>query len=145
MAAAAILLQENASEAIYALAIPAPRPCTLRFSVTSEGVLVYDNQQPNARRCCGRKTSKYLAAAMCRTARERVPGALRNRTLRGLAFELRVHNRAYRLGLFRSHSIVTDMGGLDPQAPDYDDNALLFEHPLRSLPRILFFVLHPKS
>ena len=82
---------------------------------------------------------------MCRVARERVPGTLRDRTQRGLAFELRVHNRAYRLGLFRSHSVTTEIGGLDPQAPDYDDNGVWFERPLRSLPRIVYCLLAKNS
>ena len=75
-------------------------------------------------------------AAMREIALARNPGALSGRTLRGMAFELRVHYRAYRMGLKRSHAAVTELGGLDSAAPDFDDNAAWFERPLRSLPAI---------
>ena len=137
------LRQETASEAIYDVSIHAPRHvCTLAFSVTSVGALGFDNRQPNARACANRRLSLALAAEMARVARERVPGALQGRTQRGLAFELRVHNRFYRLGLFRHRTVTTEMGSPLPSVPDFDHNAAWFEHPIRSLPRMIKALLH---
>ena len=119
------------------------RSVTLSFTLTRAGILGFDNRQPNARACANRQISLALASEMARTARQRVPGALRGRTQRGLAFELRVHNVACRLGLFRTRSVTTEMGSPDPAAPDYDHNAAWFEHPLRSLPKIVKATLFP--
>lgn len=119
------------------------RSVTLSFTLTRAGILGFDNRQPDARACANRQISLALASEMARTARQRVPGALRGRTQRGLAFELRVHYAAYRLGIFRAYSVTTEMGSLDPDAPDYDHNAAWFEHPLRSLPKIVKATLFP--
>ena len=135
------LRQDTLHETIYDVTVFTPLPCTLCFSVTRDGSLGFDNRQPNANVCARRAISRILAAEMSRTARERIPGALQGRTLRGLAFELRVHNRAFRLGLFRSHSVTTELGSLPAAAPGYDPNAIWFEHPLRSLPSILCALL----
>ena len=137
MTAITKLRQETLQQAIYDVTVFAPVPCTLSFSVTQDGFLGFDNRQPNAKACLNRAVSRLLAAEMSRTACERVPGALKGRSLRGLAFELRVHNRAFRLGLFRSHSVTTELGGLDAFAPGYDHNAIWFEHPFRCIPAIL--------
>lgn len=132
------LRTETNEHALYAVSLSAPRRShTLRFSVTPQGSLGFDNRQPDARACAKRQISLALAAEMARVARERVPGALRGRTQRGLAFELRVHNIAYRLGLFRTRSVTTEMGSPFADAPDYDHNAAWFEHPVRSLPGII--------
>ena len=144
MTAVATLLQETDTGAIFDVALSGPRrSLSLRFSVTPEGALGIDNRQPGARACAGRQLSLALASEMARVARERVPGALSGRTQRGLAFELRMHNVAYRLGLFRTRSVTTEMGSPDPAAPDYDHNAAWFEHPLRSLPKIVKATLFP--
>lgn len=144
MTAVATLLQETDTGAIFDVGLSGPRrSLSLRFSVTPEGVLGFDNRQPGARACAGRQLSLALASEMARVARERVPGALSGRTQRGLAFELRVHNVAYRLGLFRTRSVTTEMGSPDPAAPDYDHNAAWFEYPLRSLPKIVKATLFP--
>lgn len=138
MTAVATLLQETDTGAIFDVALSGPRrSLSLRFSVTPEGALGIDNRQPGARACAKRQISRTLAAEMARVARERVPGALRGRTQRGLAFELRVHNIAYRLGLFRTRSVTTEMGSPFADAPDHDHNAAWFEHPVRSLPGII--------
>ena len=141
------LLQENEPGAICRAELPCPswedpaRVCALNFSVTPAGVLSFDNRQPGAKACAGRRASRLMAEAMVRTARERCPEALPGRTTRGLARELRVHNWFYRLGILRRHSVTSEMGGLDPAAPDYDDNAVCFEHPIRSLPQVLKLML----
>ena len=138
MTVASVLRQETDRQAEYELSVSFwHQSHTLRFSVTPEGALGFDNRQPGARACAGRQLSLALASEMARVARERVPGALSGRTQRGLAFELRVHNVAYRLGLFRTRSVTTEMGSPDPAAPDYDHNAAWFEHPVRSLPGII--------
>jgi NitT/TauT family transport system substrate-binding protein len=49
----------------------------------------------------------------------------------GLAFELRLHYRFWRRHILRSRTAVSDMGGLDRSAPDYDNNAILFERAAR--------------
>lgn len=112
-------------------------PAALEFTVTPKGALIFDNRQSGARLCERRRISLALAGAMTRAARERVPCAQAGRTQKGAARELRIHSRAYALGVKRSHSVTTELGSPDPAAPDYDDNALLFERPLRSLPAIL--------
>ena len=78
-----------------------------------------------------------LAEEMIRAAQTRVPGALGGRTHRAVAFELRVHYCAFRLGVLRSHSVTAEIGSLRPDAADYDSNAVWFEHPFRSAPAIL--------
>lgn len=115
---------------------PGSPAAALRFTLTPEGALKLDNSQPEARRLRGKRLSLAMAAAMREAVLARNPNALSGRTLRGMAFELRVHCRAYRMGLKRSHAAVTELGGLDPAAPDFDDNAAWFERPLRSLPSI---------
>lgn len=136
--------EETDKNLYYEVSVSSPRrSVTLCFSVTPAGALGFDNRQPGARACAGRQLSLALASEMARVARERVPGALSGRTQRGLAFELRVHNVAYRLGLFRTRSVTTEMGSPDPAAPDYDHNAAWFEHPLRSLPKIVKATLFP--
>ncbi len=140
------LRQETDKNALYDVTVSnVHRSLTLGFSVTPEGGLSFDNRQPNSRACANRRTSLALAAEMTQTARRRVPGSLRGRTQRGLAFELRVHNRAYRLGLFRIHSVTTEMGSPDPTAPDYDHNAAWFEHPIRRLPLLIRILLGKHS
>ena len=144
MTAVTTLRQETGNGALFDVSVSGPRRSqTLCFSVTSEGALGFDNRQPNARACANRQLSNALAAEMARIARGRVPGALRGRTQRGLAFELRVHYAAYRLGLFRTRSVTMEMGSLFPDAPDYDHNAAWFEHPSRSLPRMVKALLSP--
>ena len=109
----------------------------LVFTVTPEGALAVDNRQSCARLCTGRRSSLLLAEAMLQAARAQVPEALSGRSLKGLARELRLHRRAYALGLLRRHSGTTEAGSVDPAAPDYDDNALWFERPVRGLPAVL--------
>lgn len=137
------LLSENETGAIYRCVLtrsarrgPA-RTVVLHFTVTKQGALGFDNRQPGARACAGRRASRLLAADMAAAARARVPGALSDRTEKGLAFELRVHNRAYRLGVHRYHSVTAEIGGAVPDAPDYDSNAIWFERPLRNIRPIL--------
>ena len=142
MTAVTTLQQETGSDALFAVSLSGPRRShILRFSVTKDGAIGFDNRQPDARVCAGRRASLALASELLRIARSRVPGALRGRTKRGIAFELRVHNRAHRLGLFRTHSVPTEMGSLDPDAPDFDHNAAWFEHPVRSLPQMVKWLL----
>lgn len=145
-------LEETENGTVFRTVLPIPAPgeakparragspgrsaAALQFTVTPEGALKLDNSQAEARRLLGRRLSLAMAAAMREIALARNPGALSGRTLRGMAFELRVHYRAYRMGLKRSHAAVTELGGLDPAAPDFDDNAAWFERPLRSLPAI---------
>ena len=144
MTAVTTLQQETDTGAVFAVSLSDPRRShTLRFSVTPQGSLGFDNRQPDARACANRQLSLALASEMARIARGRIPGALRGRTQRGLAFELRVHNIAYRLGLFRTRSVTTEMGSPFADAPDYDHNAVWFEHPLRSLPKIVKATLFP--
>ena len=136
------LLQETEAGAVYRAELPCPtrkdpaRVCALNFSLSPEGVLGFDNRQPDVRNGVGRQASRLLAEAMARTARERCPEALPGRTTRGLARELRIHYRFYRLGLLRRHTVTAEMGGLDPAGPGYDNNAFCFEHTLRGLPRL---------
>ena len=134
-------LESGAEGTVYRALLPQPL-CkrgegALRFTVTPQGALIFDNRQPDARLCARRRVGAALAEAMTRTAQAQVPGAQAGRTQKGVARELRVHRRAYALGLKRSHSVTTELGSPDPAAPDYDDNALWFERPLRSLPGIL--------
>lgn len=137
------LIAENETGAVYRVVFPRSRPeepgesLALEFSVTPQGGLGFDNRQPGARVCAGRRISRILAAEMTRTARARVPGALGGRTEKGLAFELRVHNRAHRVGFRPDHAVTAEMGSPDPAAPDYDNNAAWFEHPVRQLPLLL--------
>lgn len=144
------LLSENETGAVYRSVVTptgregAGRSLALEFTVTAQGVLEFDNRQPGARACAGRRVSRLLAAEMSRTARTRVPGALGGRTEKGLACELRFHNRAYRLGFLRSHSVTAEMGSPDPGAPDRDSNAAWFEHPVRKLPLLLKLLLKSK-
>lgn len=138
--------EETDKNLYYDVSVSSPRrSVTLCFSVTPAGGLGFDNRQPNACACANRRVSLALASEMARIARERVPGALHGRTQRGLAFELRVHNVAYRLGLFRTQSVTAEMGSPDPDAPDYDHNAAWFEHPVRCLPEIVKAVLFTRS
>ncbi|MBQ1411295.1 MAG: hypothetical protein IIY94_08485 [Oscillospiraceae bacterium] len=138
MTANVTLQLEDEQRALYHITLRTPHgTCTLAFSVTPKGALGFDNRQANARVCMERRLSRVLAAEMIRTARERVPGALCGRTPRGLAFELRAHYRAYRLGILRIHSVTAEMGATDPHAPDHDSNAAWFEHPVRGLPSTL--------
>ena len=137
------LISENENGAVYRVVFPRSRggepgePLALEFSVTSRGCLGFDNRQPGARACAKRRVSRLLAEEMTRTARERVPGALGGRTEKGLAFELRVHNRAHRLGFRPDHAVTAEMGSPYPAAPDYDNNAAWFEHPVRQIPLLL--------
>ena len=149
MDAVTTLKSENETGAVYRVVFPrtaharSGEPLALEFSVTPQGGLGFDNRQPRARACAGRRISRLLAAEMARTARDRVPGALGGRTEKGLAFELRVHNRAHRVGFRPDHAVTAEMGSPDPAAPDYDHNAAWFEHPLRSLPKIVKATLFP--
>ena len=133
-------LEETENGTVFRTVLPTPAPdgseAVLRFTLTPEGALKLDNRQPEAGRLLGRRLSLAMAAAMREIALARNPGALSGRTLRGMAFELRVHRRAWQMGVKRSHAVVTELGGLDPAAPDYDDNAAWFERPVRSLPAI---------
>ena len=135
------LIQETESGAVYRTVLPQAAepgaPLALEFTLSSNGTLHFDNRQPEALACMDRQSARLLAAEMARVARERVPGALSGRTEAGLAFELRAHYRVYRMGVLRSRSAVTDMGSPDPSAPDYDNNAAVFEKKLRDLPHIL--------
>ena len=141
------LQSENETGAVYRSVFTLParrgpaRSLALVFAVDPQGGLSFDNRQPGARACAGRRVSRLLAAEMARTARERVPGALDDRTERGLAFELRFHNRAYRAGFMPSHAVTAEMGSPVPAALDYDRNAAWFEHPLRRLPLAVKTVL----
>jgi hypothetical protein len=107
----------------------------LGFEITRDGVLTFDNRQAQAAVCSRRPAARTLAGEMLAAARHSCPGALTGRTLRGLHFELDAHYRAYRLGLLMKYAVVTDIGGTDPAAPDYDSNGAFFEHPLRNIPQ----------
>lgn len=130
------LLRETEQGGVYRAVFRDP-DCTLLFTVTPEGTLGFDNRQPGARRCAGGKLSRALAEEMRRTARSRVPDALADRTQRGLARELRLHNRAWRLRVKPGHTVTAEIGGMRRELPDFDDNAVWFECPFRSLPKIL--------
>ena len=150
MDAVTTLKSENETGAVYRVVFPrtaharSGEPLALEFSVTPQGGLGFDNRQPRARACAGRRISRLLAAEMARTARDRVPGALGGRTEKGLAFELRVHNRAHRVGFRPDHAVTAEMGSPDPAAPDYDNNAAWFEHPVRQIPLLLKLLLRTK-
>ena len=150
-------LREEAGRAVYSAALLRPDTETrsvgsravggdpgeersssfVEFSVADSGVLSFDNRQPQARRWAGFRSSRLLAEEMMKAAEARVPGALKGRSLRGIAREIRIHYRAWRMGIKPSHSVTAEMGSSDPAAPDYDGNAVWFEHPIRSLPRIV--------
>ncbi len=67
MTAVATLLQETDTGAAFDVALSGPRrSLSLRFSVTSEGALGFDNRQPGARACAGRQLSLALASEMAR-------------------------------------------------------------------------------
>ena len=124
------LLHETESAATYRTVLTdasSVKPLSLDFTVSQNGVLRFDNRQPGAALCMDPARSLLLAAEMLKAARTTVPGALSGRTERGLAFELRVHYRFWRRHVLRSRTAVSDMGGLNRRAPDYDSNALLFE------------------
>lgn len=133
-------LEETENGTVFRTVLPTPAPdgseAVLRFTLTPEGALKLDNRQPEAGRLLGRRLSLAMAAAMREAALTQNPDALSGRTLRGMAFELRVHYWAFRMGLKRSHAAVTELGGLEPAAPDFDDNAAWFERPVHSLPTI---------
>lgn len=130
-------MKQTGPDAVYEITLPRRGGTqALYFTVTPEGALGFDNRQPGAGRCAGRRNSRALAEAMVRTARQRVPGALEGRSVRGMALELRVHYRAWRLGVQRGHAVTTELGSPNPQAPDHDRNARWFEHPFRSMPQI---------
>lgn len=140
MYAQARLIAETDSGWTYEVQLPDREPSrsdALRFTVTPEGALSFDNRQPEARACRSRRISRLLAAEMARAARGRVPGALAGRSQKGLAFELRAHYYAYRIGFFRRHAANAELGSPDPASPDYDTNAAVFERPLRGLPAVL--------
>lgn len=143
MEAKTSLLRVEEDGAYYRVLLPCPgrraedSAPALEFKLTPEGVLNFDNRQPEARLCARRRSSRLLAEEMIRTAQTRVPGALGGRTHRAVAFELRVHYCAFRLGVLRSHSVTAEIGSLRPHAADYDSNAVWFEHPFRSAPAIL--------
>ena len=107
------------------------KPLSLDFTVSKSGALRFDNRQPGAECCLDPARSRLLAAEMLETARKKVPGALSGRTEAGLAFELRLHHRFWRRHILRSRTAVSDMGGLTRTAPDYDNNAILFERAAR--------------
>ena len=130
------LLRETEAGGVYRAVFRDP-DFTLIFTVTPEGALGFDNRQPGTRRCAKRRVSKALAEEMSRVARSRSSDALAGRTQRGIARELRIHNRAWRLGVKRSQAVTTEMGGMKREAPDFDHNAVWFERPFRSLPKIL--------
>ena len=140
------LLEQTPQGARYQVLVKLPprrrpdaeeRRIPLEFTVTPEGALGFDNRQPQAKLCARGRVSRALAEEMARTARLQVPGALAGRTQKGLARELRLHYRAYRLGLMRVHAVTAELGSPDPDAPDHDNNAVLFEHPFRGLPQLL--------
>lgn len=130
------LLRETEEGGVYRVVFRDP-DCSLLFTVTQEGILGFDNRQPDARHCAGGKLSRALAEEMYRTARSRVPDALAGRTQRGMARELRIHNRAWRLRVKPIHTATAEIGGTRGELPDFDDNAVWFERPFRSLPKIL--------
>ncbi len=107
------------------------------FTVAPSGVVRFDNRQLQARSCCRRQPGNLLAAEMLQAARTQVPGALPGRSLLGIRRELAIHYRFYQFRILRRHATVTDIGGMEAQAPDYDGNAVCFEHPSKSLGPIL--------
>ena len=151
MTAQTLLLREDEKQAVYRVVLSAPSrgknaapvEYALEFSVTAQGGLGFDNRQPNARLCVSPAVSRLLAEEMARTAQARVPGALAGRSRKGLARELRLHRRAYALGVKRSHAVTAELGSLAPEAPDHDHNAVWFEHPFRSLPAIVKALFRP--
>ena len=131
------LIRESENGSVYQTVFPsaagggADGPLSLEFTVARSGSLHFDNRQPGARAGMEPEPSRLLAAEMLRAARTQVPGALAGRTETGLAFELRVHYRFWRRGVLRSRTAVSDMGSLNRAAPDYDNNALIFERTAR--------------
>ena len=119
----------------FGLTIRRAEEYVLDFEITGDGVLTFDNRQAQAAVCRRRPAARTLAGEMLAAARSSCPGALTGRSLRGLHFELDAHYRAYRLGLLMKYAVVTDIGGTDPAAPDYDSNGAFFEHPLRNIPQ----------
>ena len=132
---------ENSQGVFYRAVIPCPKGSqALTFSISPRGILSFDNRQPKACLCAVRSCSLSLAKELLQAARNRSPDALRGRTPEGLAFELRVHYRLYRLRILRSHTGTTEMGSTAPAAPDYDSNAAFFEFPLRCLRGVRTFI-----
>ena len=128
------LLHETERAATYRTVLTdasSAKPLSLDFTVSKSGALRFDNRQPGAECCLDPARSRLLAAEMLEAARKKVPGALSGRTETGLAFELRLHYRFWRRHILRSRTAVSDMGGLVRTAPDYDNNAALFERAAR--------------
>ena len=106
---------------------------TFVFGVKSDGVLIYDNKsQSDLALIADKSIGIAVAKSMYETATEQVPGALSERTIEGIARELRAHYRASRLVPI-DKLLIADMGGLDESMPGYDYNAKMFEEPYKPI------------
>lgn len=106
------------------------------FSVSSEGIVSFDNSQEMATCLKNKEIRLTLAKEMIRVAREQIPEALEGRTAKGVAFELYAHYLGKENGIKIGHTNTTEIGSNVIGAIGYDSNADWFENTFSHLPDI---------
>ncbi|MGM9668232.1 MAG: hypothetical protein ACI3VZ_00555 [Faecousia sp.] len=116
------------------------------FTVDSRGVAKIDNSKYDHIILGDEKISEAMAEEIIKAATTQVPGSMSGRTISGVARELRLHcdigymfslgNTDLLFGLSKQ-ILVADIGGMDPDKPDYDYNAKGFEN-LWALPAAIW-------
>lgn len=98
------------------------------YKIDANGVIRFDNNQPDSSSLQNPIICKALAKEMRNISRKQVHGALKGRTVDGIARELKYHKIANWFLPSLESAKVTDIGALYKNSIGYDYNAKLFEN-----------------
>ena len=122
--------------AVLASAIP-QQVVTFSYTVSSEGIIAFDNNQENAYLIMSNSLCRSLVIEMTTVARNQVQDALNGRTIRGIVFEMHAHYYGYQLGMNPKNTDITHIASNIEGSRGYRDNDDWFEHPLRNIGNII--------
>ncbi|MGM9602282.1 MAG: RHS repeat-associated core domain-containing protein, partial [Faecousia sp.] len=110
---------------------------TVEYTVTKDGIIIFDNSQKGAYALLDEKFLESLSKNMMKKTKKLVPDSLQGRTTQGISFELLVHYLASTAGIKPENTDVTHIGSSVPGSVGYDYNADWFERPLANIDEII--------
>ena len=106
---------------------PKSETADFSYTISSNGVVIFDNNQADAPFLTIDRICDTLADEMYAQAKEKVDVPLSWRTAQGLSSELYWHYISYSLYILRENAEYANIGGMHRNKPGFDSNAFIFE------------------